>query len=276
MIKFFFFLLLSVPVFSFAQNMNAELNSQENAGWYNAAFKPYEDSVEYYADKMKTPQTPLERKETLNNYNNRLSVFRAALKNFVRQHATEDIAAKALIITCFRNVDVNSDSLLAIALSLKDNGKHNRYADYFFREMQARKNDAVGQMFIPFSMTDVSGNVISSESLKGKYVLVLFWASWCIPCRAEIPGLLAAYHQLKDKNFEVLAVSMDTNKENWLQAIHHDKTDWHNLFDGKAWNDDVARNYAVHVIPKNLLIDTSGKIIARNISAEGLIKLLGR
>lgn len=273
MMKFLFFLFLSVPAFSFAQNMDAELNSQENKDWYNAAFHSYEDSVEYYAAKMKTPQTPLERKETLNNYDDRLSVFRAVLKNFVQQHAMEDIAAKALIITCFRNVDVNSDSLLAISGSLKGDGKSNRYAAYFFQEMQARKNDAVGKMFLPFSMTDESGNVVASENFKGKYILVLFWASWCIPCRAEIPELLAAYHQLKDKNFDVLAVSMDTNKSNWLQAIHHDKTDWHNLFDGKAWNDDVARNYAVHVIPKNLLIDTSGKIIARNISAAGLLKL---
>ena len=276
MIRFFFFLFLSVPVYSFAQNMDAELNSQENKDWYNAAFRPYEDSVEYYADKMKAPQTPLERKATLDNYNHQLSAFRAALKDFVQQHASEDIAAKALIITCFRNVDVNSDSLLAIAGSLKDDGEHNRYADYFFQEMQARKNDATGKMFIPFSMTDEAGNIISSENFKGKYVLVLFWASWCIPCRAEIPQLSAAYHQLKNKNFDVLAVSMDTNKDNWLQAVRHDKTDWHNLFDGKAWNDDVARNYAVHVIPKNLLVDTSGKIIARNISALGLIKLLDK
>lgn len=276
MIKIFFFLFLSIPVFSSAQNMDAELNSQKNADWYNAAFKPYEDSVEYYADKMKTPQTPLERKETLDNYNTQLLVFRAALKDFVQQHCTEDIAAKALIITCFRNVDVNSDSLLSIAGSLKDSGKHNRYADYFFQEMQARKNDMVGKMFIPFSMTDESGGIIYSENLRGKYVLVLFWASWCIPCRAEIPGLLAAYHRLKDKNFDVLAVSMDTNKASWLQATAHDKTDWHNLFDGRAWNTDVARNYAVHVIPKNLLISPDGKIIAKNISATGLIKLLDK
>ncbi|MDE1190687.1 MAG: TlpA disulfide reductase family protein [Arachidicoccus sp.] len=256
--------------------MDAELNNQENTDWYNKIFKPFEDSVEYYSAKLKLPQTPAERKISFASYNRQLFIFRNQLKNFVQLHSTDDSAAKALIITCFRGIDVNMDTLYSIAEILIGQGLQNKYANYFFQEIQGRKNDEAGKMFIPFSMADINNNTISSDDMKGKYTLILFWASWCIPCRAEIPRLSEVYSQFKNKNFDVLAVSMDTNKQNWLRAVRQDKTGWHNLFDGNAWNDDVARNYAVHIIPKNLLLDTSGKIIARNISPEGLRKILSK
>ncbi|WP_197492244.1 TlpA family protein disulfide reductase [Arachidicoccus ginsenosidimutans] len=256
--------------------MESELSNQENTDWYNSNFKTYEDSVQYYSYMMKAPQTPSERRNTLSSYQQQLSVFRTHLKSFVQQHATDVLGAKALIITCFRNIDVNLDTLQHFAETLSGQGLHNKYADYFFQEIKGRRNDEVGKMFIPFSMTDINGNIVSSENFKGKNVLVLFWASWCIPCRAEIPGLLSVYHQFKNNNFEVLAVSVDTDKNRWLQAVQHDKTDWHNLFNGKAWNADVVRNYAIHSIPKNVLINPEGKIIAKNISAAGLEKVLSK
>lgn len=264
-------------MFSFAQNdenMDTEMNSTENSNWYNASFKIYADSVAYYSHIMKAPQTPAEKRKTLNNYQQQLSIFRIHLRSFVQQHSTDDFGAKALIITCFRDIDVNMDTLRSIAEMLTGQGIQNKYADYIFQEIKGRENKEVGKMFIPFSMPDIDGNTIASNYFKGKNVLILFWASWCIPCRAEIPDLLSVYHQFKNNNFEVLAVCVDTNKERWLQAIQHDKTDWQNLFDGKAWNADVVRNYAVHNIPQNLLINPEGKIIARNISAQGLKKVL--
>jgi thiol-disulfide isomerase/thioredoxin len=250
------------------------MNTVENSSWYDSIFKPYEDSIAFYANAVKQPQLPAELKINLQHYHEKVAVFRRQLKEFVAQHATNDSAAKALLITCFRETDLDLDSLLEIAQTLTGQGLHNLYADYFFQEIKGRKNNQVGKMFIPFSMTDAQNELISSDNFKGNYVLALFWASWCLPCRIEAPDLLAVYHQFKNKHFEVLAISVDTDKKDWLHAIHADKTDWYNLFDGKAWNSDVARNYAIHSIPQNLLLNPAGKIIAKNISAEGLLKIL--
>lgn len=271
------FLLSVFPVFSFAQsneNMESEMNDAENSSWYDAVFKPYEDSIAFYADAVKQPQLPAQEQINLQRYRENVAAFQSHLKSFVAQHSTDDLAAKALLMTCFRNMDLDMDSLQAIAETLTGQGLHNKYADDFFEEIKGRENNQIGKTFVPFSMTDDKNRLISSDSFKGKYLLVLFWASWCMPCRIEVPSMLAVYHQFKNNRFEVLAVSVDTDKKSWLHAIRMDKTDWHNLFDEKAWNADVVRNYAIHFIPQNLLINPDGKIIAKNISAEGLRKIL--
>ena len=276
MIKCFLSFLLLFPMLSFAQSsdMESEINDVGNSSWYNSVFKPYEDSIESYANVVKQPQLPTELEINIQRYNEKVAVFRSYLRNFVAQHSTNEIAAKALLITCFRDVGLTIDSLQSIAEMLTGSGLHNKYADYFFMEIKGRENNHAGKMFIPFSMTDEKNNLISSDSFKGKYVLILFWASWCMPCRIEMPDLLAVYHQFKNNHFEVLAVSIDANKNSWLHAVQSDKTDWYNLFDGKAWNTDVVRNYAIHSIPQNLLLNPNGKIIAKDISVEGLRKIL--
>lgn len=269
-------LFLLFPVLTRAQDVLNEIYSSENSAWYNASFKQLEDSVMFYQNAAKLPQIPLERKLSIDKYQARLQVFRDSMRHFVALHKLDDKGAKALLIDCFRQTDVTLDTLASMAAMLTGEGLQNTYAAYLFKEIEGRQNNEVGKVFIPFSMPDASGKVVSSHDYAGKYKLVLFWASWCVPCRAEIPGLLRTYHQLKNNGLEVLAVSVDEKKANWLKAIAHDKTDWVNLFDGNAWNTIVARNYAIHLIPQNLLIDPSGKIIAKNISASGLIKLLGK
>jgi peroxiredoxin len=125
-----------------------------------------------------------------------------------------------------------------------------------------------------FILPDADGKPVSLSSFKGKYVLVDFWASWCKPCRIENPNVVKAYQQFKNKNFTILGVSLDKQKDDWIQAIDQDKLTWTHASDLKFWESLVVPMYGIEGIPYNVLIDPNGVVIAEKLTGEGLIQKL--
>lgn len=132
----------------------------------------------------------------------------------------------------------------------------------------------IGTQMTDFTQHDINGKAVRLSSFKGKYVLVDFWASWCGPCRAENPNILKAYNAYKTKGFTVVGISLDSKGANWKKAVKEDKMPWTQLSDLKGWKNAVSADFGIQSIPSNLLIDPSGKIIARDIRGAELNKRL--
>lgn len=127
-----------------------------------------------------------------------------------------------------------------------------------------------GGMAPEINMPDTSGKNFALSMLKGKYVLVDFWASWCGPCRGENPNVVKAFNAYKDKNFTVLGVSLDDNKASWIKAIKADGLNWYHISDLKQWSSAAVGLYGFDGIPYNVLVDPTGKIIAINLRGDAL------
>jgi peroxiredoxin len=137
--------------------------------------------------------------------------------------------------------------------------------------VEAMKTVSVGKKAPDFTMEDVNGKPVSLYSKLGpKVLLVDFWAAWCNPCRQENPNVVKIYNEFHKKGFDILGVSLDRKKEDWLKAINDDKLTWTHVSDLKYWDNAAARLYSVYSIPSNVLIDPNGIIIGRNVMGTEL------
>jgi peroxiredoxin len=142
-------------------------------------------------------------------------------------------------------------------------------------EQMAISQKWVGKPAPEIIMSDPSGKELKLSSFKGKYVLVDFWASWCRPCREENPNVVSAFQKYRNKNFTILGVSLDKNKESWTRAIMKDGLTWSHISDLQEWYSPVVKLYEFNGIPFNVLVNPDGQIVAQDLRGDGLHQKLG-
>ena len=193
-------------------------------------------------------------------------------KNFVKEHSNSVVSA--YITLAMLAGQVGGAELDSIVGKFTPEIGTSEYVIKLKEMIQEQKKTAIGVEAPDFSMNDQEGKSVKLSSLRGKIVLIDFWASWCAPCRQENPNVVKLYNQYHEKGFEILGVSLDKEKENWIQAIKDDQLSWIHVSDLQYWQNAVARLYGVNSIPQTYLLDKDGKIIAKGLRSEELGKKL--
>lgn len=229
------------------------------------------------ADKKLAEIYPLLQNRSLNQdslhriWDLAIEDWRKAAIDFIRAHPGS-FASPYILLSIFPPHDTEIiESLYAL---FSEEVKNGYYGTKVKNTLVTAKRVGIGQFAPDFSQPDSEGKSIQLSSFKGNYLLVDFWGSWCVPCREENPFIVKAYDRFKDKGLNILSVSLDKKKENWLKAIDEDKLTWTHVGDLKGWNNEAAKLYAVSWLPMNFLLDKEGKIIAKNIKGKHLEKKL--
>lgn len=166
--------------------------------------------------------------------------------------------------------DAYHDVYVKVADKLRQEWGEYTFAKEFIGFVDRMKLTAIGQVAPEIALPNPDGEVVKLSSLRGKYVLVDFWAKWCGPCRQENPNIVRAYQKYKDEGFTVYGVSLDRNRQDWLQGIEQDNLTWTHVSDLKYWQSEAAKTYNITGIPFSLLLDPDGKIIAKNLRGQAL------
>ena len=195
-------------------------------------------------------------------------------KQFAREHPDNYGSLEALADAGGANIDASVIGPLYDGLS--DRLHHTEAGKVLAERIETARKTGIGVIAPDFTQNDPDGKPVKLSDFRGKYVLLDFWASWCGPCRKENPNYVKAYQEYRDKNFTLLSVSLDRpgNKDAWVAAIKKDGLEWPQVSDLKYWFNEVAKLYDIRAVPQNFLIDPNGKIIARNLRGEDLLKKL--
>lgn len=190
--------------------------------------------------------------------------------DFIKKHSTNFAAA---VVLSEQESSLPIQDFKALYDDISKNFPNSQLVKKLQKYIEVENRTAVGSPFIDFDLANVDGKMVKFSSIVDKYKVVLldFWAAWCGPCRLENPNVLKLYNDFKNKGFEVVGVSLDDSRSQWLNAIAKDGITWIQLSDLKGWKSSAAQLYGVNAIPSTFLI-YNGKIVAKNLRGEELDK----
>lgn len=196
---------------------------------------------------------------------------KADLMDYIKSNPSSFVSP---YIAMRHSYELELSDLRDIISSLDSKVKKSSFSVMLEERMAVLESVEVGKTAPDFTMNDPEGNPITLSSMRGKVVLIDFWASWCGPCRKENPNVVAAYKKYSPKGFDIIGVSLDRDATSWKNAISDDNLTWTHVSDLQYWNNAVSKKYGVMSIPSNVLLDVNGVIIARNLTGEDLTKKL--
>lgn len=193
-------------------------------------------------------------------------------KSFILESALAHNNSVVPVFIVLNNIhSFELEELAELDASLDPSIKNSIYVKELAKKVNTLKRVSVGQPYVDFTLNDPEGNPVAlSSKVDGNYVLVDFWAAWCVPCRNENPNVVEAYNKYHEKGFDVFGVSLDRDLESWKKAIEDDGLAWTHVSDLQAWNSEAGKIYGVRSIPHNLLLDPDGIIIEKNLRGQDL------
>jgi len=210
------------------------------------------------------------RQQFMQKYREHMQAYTDAAIQFANEH--DDLAGFFAMSTLDK--ELAEAELVAYADRIAGRWDDNVQVRQFVEEMARLKRLAVGQPAPDFESITPDNKRVKLSDFHGKYTLVDFWASWCVPCRQENPNIVTQYHAYKDKGFTILGVSLDDNPGSWMRAIKDDGLEWTQVSDLQQWGSEVVGLYRIQAIPASYLLDPNGIIIAKNLRGPELAAFL--
>lgn len=250
---------------------------QDKVTEYHALVRPYEDTLDSVYFRIRRAGS-FGNPVILDSLNRLFDSVEVSEKNasldFISRNKNNVVGPYILWGTLAYDMDLKE--LMEVSSQFSRNLDTTLYVKQIQRRITTMRRVSVGEIFTDISLPDTAGNPVSLSSLKGKYLLIDFWASWCRPCRRENPQVVAAYKEYKKKGFEIFGISLDRDASAWKKAIRDDGLNWVQVSDLKGWQSEGVRLYGVRAIPHSVLINTNGYIVGQDIQGQDLKKTLAK